>query len=251
MKRTSRRGLIFTLVELLVVVTIITMLLSLLLPALGAARGVAKRILCAGNMKQIGGAFELYRCDFNGECAAWYWTAVSYSGTQVQVGPWMSILAVYTNGSGMPWICPTAMFGEGAASYDLIRGNKVDPLAGDPLSNAFAGAMNQVQTIGINGQKFRFTDNANKLNDVASCSKLIYAGDNVGNNSDYHPANTSGGRLCLFYRVYPEDHYGFNPCHSGDTCNLLFTDGHMENTPRMLLRRYMYVDYNPYMFGTP
>ena len=57
-RRGSRKG--FTLIELLVVVAIIALLISILLPSLARARELAKRSVCASNMKNIGNGLVIY-----------------------------------------------------------------------------------------------------------------------------------------------------------------------------------------------
>jgi prepilin-type N-terminal cleavage/methylation domain-containing protein len=65
MKGKYRRSLEFTLIELLVVIAIIAILAALLLPSLNMGRELAKRISCAGNMRQIYLAETMYSNDYN------------------------------------------------------------------------------------------------------------------------------------------------------------------------------------------
>lgn len=166
-------------------------------------------------MKQIGTAFAMYAVDFDDLCAMW--STHNSSGIQVRRGQWHQVLADYVSGNGTLWICSTA---PGRASMEILKTNR------DPYSSDWTSAMNGVQTIGINGMKF-YKDSV-KITTIKKPSVLFYAGDNVGNNSDYDPRNTNGGRYCKADGIWPTKGEYFNPCHM-KTANILFVDGHTDS----------------------
>jgi len=63
MKKNAKSG--FTLIELLVVISIIAILMAVMMPALNKARDMARRSMCASNLKQIGIVEMLYAADYN------------------------------------------------------------------------------------------------------------------------------------------------------------------------------------------
>jgi len=56
----------FTLIELLVVIAIIALLLAILMPSLGKARAMAKRLICATNLRSVHLGIVMYSDDYDG-----------------------------------------------------------------------------------------------------------------------------------------------------------------------------------------
>jgi prepilin-type N-terminal cleavage/methylation domain-containing protein len=102
LSRHRRRG--FTLVELLVVIAIIAILVALLMPALQGAMERARRARCTSNLKQIGGAKELYSLVYHIECP---WLSNLYPEFIDQKNVYICASDPYdgAEGSKPPWDC--------------------------------------------------------------------------------------------------------------------------------------------------
>jgi len=121
----------FTLIELLVVISIIALLLSILMPSLQKVKSLARRIVCASNLRQNGLAFALYAND-NRECVFAY---VGDSVFTATVQSWDSILAPYfstkeKDATKQYMECPSDRYKRKRDPlwvFDEFRGNEVLP----------------------------------------------------------------------------------------------------------------------------
>ena len=113
----------FTLVELLVVISIIAVLIALLLPALANARLMARRVVCASNMRQVGVAIEEYGQSYG-----------AYPLSDIQDWPFGG----FTRYTGKTWeTYPNWGFGLlYYASYGVVNGKMVNIRAGFLPPNA-------------------------------------------------------------------------------------------------------------------
>ena len=119
-KPKTQNSYAFTLIELLVVIAIIGILSALLLPALSRAKATAQRTACAGNLRQLGIAAQMYWDENGGRCFSWltgatnggeiYWFGWLQSDTTAEgqrvFDLSQGVLFPYLNGSDVR-LCPT------------------------------------------------------------------------------------------------------------------------------------------------
>ncbi|NQZ68004.1 MAG: type II secretion system protein [Lentisphaeria bacterium] len=106
--KTITKSIKFTLIELLVVIAIITILAAMLLPVLGRAKEKARRVLCGGNLHQMGIAATSFADDFESRVPHGYRQANGYAwagwwrwGWDNTDGGWWNLAGGYTD--EWPW----------------------------------------------------------------------------------------------------------------------------------------------------
>ena len=111
----QRRPTGFTLIELLVVVSIIALLVSILLPSLNQARELAKRVVCASNLKGITLGLNLYANDYGGTLPALQMEGTSQA--QMATRAYFGLMG-HPRGNPLSWKIVNPYLGN---TYELLR----------------------------------------------------------------------------------------------------------------------------------
>ena len=199
----ERRRKFFTLVELLVVIAIISLLAALLFPALGLARGMAQRICCLNNFKQIGIGILSYKND---------------AGDHMPYNPkwncWQTFVDEYIGGKGADinnhavsakvWACPQ----NNPTGYNALR---TGACYWSAEYCGYVGNTSIYDDPKISGPQSVMAKNL---------SSLIMAEEAKDINGNTGPVAT------LYYAIYGFSQYRFSKHAEGS--NFLFFDAHAE-----------------------
>ena len=225
-------GRLFTLIELLVVVAILSVLMSMLLPSLSSARDTAKRISCAGNMKQLGAATIFYVNDYNdwmAECEDSQRVGMLnlYMSFPPDKGSFSSVICQAWYSPKGPFFCPaTEPFGTdpiisfaydgraattsyGITSMGVLMSGVTVWGGWSPMTKDGSGAWNTYKRFQ------QITPDSAILGDAHLATT---------NWSLMNPADLSGPASTRYLlQLYSPNYH-----HPGRSANFLFTDGHVK-----------------------
>lgn len=246
----------FTLVELLVVISIIALLLSILMPSLGRARRQAQSVVCRKNLQNIGQANFVYSVSNDGYApsldskrlmngnpnddtgAAWVFNEEYLSALGMSTDQMLSVVSGTVTSVKWPdeYLCPLIRKRLPVPYVAVSQG-----LAPNRWEYKISYAMNYT---GMNFNDMWNRDNITqiKLEDVKpTASKIMFTESFsywVTVDEANWKLNWDGTPNPWLYWQGRSGHSGIVPYAHGESVNIVFYDGHVENMKKQKVFQY-------------